>query len=560
MKLLHREDVEEAGYEMPLEGLCANIDEFNLEALKFAGEWVLADDETLVADGQQQNYLYLVISGEVGIYKRNDQGQSQFIASLGQGEAFGEMAFLSGGVASADVQASGEGILWRIDHERMLEFIGQGGPAGGQLCLNIASILSNRLVDGNRKVVDMGKELQASLQQLKQASQTGSTKDQALRQMQGKVKGMQDAFKGQSVKKSSFGWPAIAATIVAVLSLVGLTVSLVTGGGGETAVGDSKLQEKVDELTENEEFYQGLKARLESQNETLKSEKAKLSKEREDLLAQVSESMGKDAELNQLKSKLADVERRLASASQSTTASPPTVVASTLTPSVRPVRPSPAQAESPGDDAKVVAWALKNSTLVFPLHIQGKKLVTLQDRTQQVKIPVPSGSALKALRFHPSAPAVLIVSQPTSDKFLASVSIADTNFPEAVRPRYSAHERKVSGEANPLLSKPSTQSFRPKPTTVAGVSSSPKPPSIPVKTSSPEAPVVAGKSAPGITTGRPLQPQKPANILDSVASKPANRPDPRKPKSKAENDHGTACVCKDCRSKKAGKSSLFGDF
>ena len=560
MKLLHREDVEEAGYQMPLEGLCANIDEFNLEALKFAGEWVLADDETLVADGQQQNYLYLVVSGEVGIYKRNDQGQSQFIASLGQGEAFGEMAFLSGGVASADVQASGEGILWRIDHERMLEFIGQGGPAGGQLCLNIASILSNRLVDGNRKVVDMGKELQASLQQLKQASQTGSTKDQALRQMQGKVKGMQDAFKGQSVKKSSFGWPAIAATIVAVLSLAGLTISLVTGGGGEIAAGDSKLQDKVDELTENEEFYQGLKARLESQNETLKSEKAMLSKEREGLLAQVSEAMGKDAELNQLKSKLADVERRLASTSKSTTATPPTVVASSLTPTVRPVRPSPTQAESPGDDAKVVAWALKNSTLVFPLHIQGKKLVTLQDRTQQVKIPVPSGSALKALRFHPSAPAVLIVSQPTSDKFLASVSIADTNFAEAVRPRYSAHERKVSGEANPLLSKPSTQSFRPKPSPVAGVMSSPKPPSILVKTSSPDAPVAVGKSTPGITTGRPLQPQKAANILDSVASKPANRPDPRKPKSKAENDHGTACVCKDCRAKKAGKSSLFGDF
>ena len=556
MKLLHREDVEEAGYEMPLEGLCANIDEFNLEALKFAGEWVLADDETLVADGQQQNYLYLVISGEVGIYKRNDQGQSQFIASLGQGEAFGEMAFLSGGVASADVQASGEGILWRIDHERMLEFIGQGGPAGGQLCLNIASILSSRLVEGNRKVVDMSKELQASLHQLKQASQSGSTKDQALRQMQGKVKGMQDAFKGQSVKKSSFGWPAIAATLIAVLSLAGLTVSLVTGGGGEIAVGDSKLQEKVDELTENEEFYQGLKARLESQNETLKSEKAKLSKEREDLLAQVSESMGKDAELNQLKSQLADVERRLASASKSTVASAPTVVASTPTPSVRP---APTQAESPNDDAKVVAWALKNSTLVFPLHIQGKKLVTLQDRTQQVKIPVPSGSALKALRFHPSAPAVLIVSQPTSDKFLASVSIADTNFAEAVRPRYSAHERKVSGEANPLLSKATTPSLRPKPSSVAGVSSVAKP-SFPVKTSSSETPIVAGKSTPGITTGRPLQSQKPANILDSVASKPANRPDPRKPKSKAENDHGTACVCKDCRGKKAGKSSLFGDF
>ena len=101
MKLLHREDVEEAGYDMPVTGLCANIDEFDLEALKFAGEWILADDENLVGDGQRQHYLYLVITGEVGIYKSNDQGHSQHLASLGPGEAFGEMAFLSGGVASA---------------------------------------------------------------------------------------------------------------------------------------------------------------------------------------------------------------------------------------------------------------------------------------------------------------------------------------------------------------------------------------------------------------------------------------------------------------------------
>ena len=121
MKLLHRDDVEEAGYEMPATGLCARIDEFNLEALKYAGEWVLADDENLVVDGQRQNYLYLVITGDVGIYKRNEQGQSQHLASLGHGEAFGEMAFLSGGLASADAQASGECVLWRLDHERLLE-------------------------------------------------------------------------------------------------------------------------------------------------------------------------------------------------------------------------------------------------------------------------------------------------------------------------------------------------------------------------------------------------------------------------------------------------------
>ena len=130
MKLLHREDVLEAGHDLPTTGICANIGSSEMEELKFGGEWILAEDETLVADGHEQRYLYMVVMGEVGIFKANDQGKSQHIATLGTGAAFGEMAFLSGGVASASVQAVGECILWRLDHERLIEFIGEHGAAG----------------------------------------------------------------------------------------------------------------------------------------------------------------------------------------------------------------------------------------------------------------------------------------------------------------------------------------------------------------------------------------------------------------------------------------------
>ena len=188
-----------------------------MQELKFGGEWILAEDEVLVADGHEQRYLYMVVSGEVAITKVGDNGKTQQIASLGLGAAFGEMAFLSGGVASANVQAVGEVILWRLDHERLLEFIGDHGFAGGQLCLNVASILSGRLIDGNKKVVDMGKELQNSLAQLQQASSAGSQKDQALRQMQGKVANMQNAFKGGAVKKGGNLF-AMAASVVAFIS------------------------------------------------------------------------------------------------------------------------------------------------------------------------------------------------------------------------------------------------------------------------------------------------------------------------------------------------------
>ena len=127
-----------------------------MKELRFGGEWILAEDETLVADGHEQRYLYLVVSGEVAITKINEQGKTQQIATLGTGAAFGEMAFLSGGVASANVQSIGETILWRMDHEQLLGFIGEHGVAGGQLCLNVASILSGRLVEGNKKSFGYG--------------------------------------------------------------------------------------------------------------------------------------------------------------------------------------------------------------------------------------------------------------------------------------------------------------------------------------------------------------------------------------------------------------------
>ena len=71
MKLLHREDVIEAGYDLPNTGLCASIAEAELEELKFGGEWVLSENEVLVVDGHEQRYLYMLVAGEVAITKKN---------------------------------------------------------------------------------------------------------------------------------------------------------------------------------------------------------------------------------------------------------------------------------------------------------------------------------------------------------------------------------------------------------------------------------------------------------------------------------------------------------
>ena len=551
MKLLHREDVIEAGYDLPNTGLFANIAEAEMGELKFGGEWVLAEDEILVADGHEQKYLYALVAGDAAVSKKNEAGNSQQIASLGAGAAFGEMAFLGGGVASADVQALGECILWRIDHQRMLEFIGSNGTAGGQLCLNVASILSGRLVDGNKKVVDMGKELQTSLSQLQQVASAGTQKDQALKQMQGKVANMQNAFKGSAVQKSKSNWVAVAACTVALLSTLGL-VGMFIASDDSSVREAASLSEEVKVLKENEKFYLSMKQQMEGQNKQLSSERKELASKNETLSEELASKESRSmSEIQELRDELREAKRDLSEAKDDL------VRAQRVTPSTQPAvgpgSPAPVQT-SKSESEEILAWAKKNTTLIFPCAVKvTRRTVTLQDADKLAQVPVTVGGALRATQFHPSAPDGLIVYQPVGNKFYASMHIANSNFVEAVKPKYEKYA-KGAGPVGPQMANPLAPSPKP------AVRLSSQIPSANQQAGVTEAatPVESGDGgAPRIAKGRPKGPQKPENVLDQL---PAQIPGVGKKKPDL-SDHGANCVCKDCRASKIGKGgSLFPDL
>ena len=527
MKLLHREDVLEAGYDLPITGLCANIGDTEMQELRFGGEWILAEDETLVSDGHEQRYLYLLVSGEVAITKINDQGKTQQIATLGTGAAFGEMAFLSGGVASANVQSIGETILWRMDHEQLLGFIGEYGVAGGQLCLNVASILSGRLVEGNKKVLDMGKELQASLAQLKSAAGTAPGKgNQALQQMQGKVANMQNAFKGGAVKKSTNIF-AIASTVVAVLStlgMVGLFVSYDDSAVQEAAT----LGKKVKKLEANEEFYLGLKRRLEDENKELVEQEKQTRKEKDEIAGNLSNSMSEAqslrGEIDRLEDQLSEAKDDLVRAQK-----------------VEAVKLPEVSDEKKAERIKsateeMLAWAKKNTTMVYPLEVEVlNKHITLQDRAGQVQIPVKVGGKVRAMQVHPASPEYLVVAQQNSDKFMATILIKDSTFLNELQKKYQGYNHS-SGSKVKLTPFSKTDSM---------------PKLAPLAAPESKANVDSGPSA---IRGAAMNPQKPENVLDSMPAKATAE------KAVDTSDHGANCVCKDCRIKKIGKGSLFPDL
>ena len=118
-------------------------------------EWILAEDETLVADGHEQRIFTWWFPGKLRLPRSMTRGKPNKLRPWGQAAFEKWPSQWRSSFCKCTIDC--ETILWRMDHEALLGFIGEYGVAGGQLCLNVASILSGRLVEGN-KVIDMGKE------------------------------------------------------------------------------------------------------------------------------------------------------------------------------------------------------------------------------------------------------------------------------------------------------------------------------------------------------------------------------------------------------------------
>ena len=109
--------------------------------------------------------------------------------------------------------------------------------------------------------------MQASLAQLQKASSADAGKDQASSTNAGQGCQYAKCLQGKQLKKSS-NLLTIAASVIAVIStlgMVGLLVSMDDTSAREAVT----LAKKVEKLEANEEFYLGLKKKLEDENQEL---------------------------------------------------------------------------------------------------------------------------------------------------------------------------------------------------------------------------------------------------------------------------------------------------
>src|ERR1022692_1208708 len=100
-----------------------------------------AAGETIFNFGDPGNALYIVRSGEVEIFLRNDEGEKIILETSQPGDIFGEVAMLDNGPRTAWVAAVSDVEVLRIDRVHFLDYVRQYPPAA----LNLLSVAARRL-------------------------------------------------------------------------------------------------------------------------------------------------------------------------------------------------------------------------------------------------------------------------------------------------------------------------------------------------------------------------------------------------------------------------------
>src|SRR5277367_2385741 len=106
----------------------------------------------IIEEGAMQTEVFVVISGELEVRARQEDGSELLLARVGPGETLGEISLFDPGPAAATVVAIEFSQMWRIADADLIQFMEDNPGAGNVLLRTLASILAQRLRQMNPRV------------------------------------------------------------------------------------------------------------------------------------------------------------------------------------------------------------------------------------------------------------------------------------------------------------------------------------------------------------------------------------------------------------------------
>ncbi len=104
--------------------LFQNLNSLELSVISLAMEnFIFEGGEIIFQEGDEGEEAYIILSGEVEVYKTPALGNPVRLNVLGQGEIFGELALFGDGIRSASVRALKETLVGTLTKEKLYEII-----------------------------------------------------------------------------------------------------------------------------------------------------------------------------------------------------------------------------------------------------------------------------------------------------------------------------------------------------------------------------------------------------------------------------------------------------
>ncbi|HYV47048.1 MAG TPA: cyclic nucleotide-binding domain-containing protein [Myxococcaceae bacterium] len=107
--------------------------------------------QVVFEEGELGDSLYVIVSGEMEVLKRDDKGNPQLLTRLGAPEFFGEMSLIDKEYRSATVKARADSELLQLTAENLTTFRKQHRDGFTFVVINIARVLSARLREANAR-------------------------------------------------------------------------------------------------------------------------------------------------------------------------------------------------------------------------------------------------------------------------------------------------------------------------------------------------------------------------------------------------------------------------
>src|SRR5581483_2445675 len=101
--------------------------------------------ETLIREGDIDDYMLLIIRGKVDIVKTDKRGVRQPMTSAGPGTVLGEMSMIDGEPRFASCIAAETTVFATLSRDAMVRIVLEAPGLGAKLLIKLVTLLSTRL-------------------------------------------------------------------------------------------------------------------------------------------------------------------------------------------------------------------------------------------------------------------------------------------------------------------------------------------------------------------------------------------------------------------------------